>query len=172
MFLIPISVIASVLIGIYIDKSPPYFPIEISRTVTGPVASWAFPALLTFSAIISRFEVNWHAWFGILLLAWIPDTFSHLLHMVGVAILGISFLIVAKWEQIAVISLIWAMRLLMKAAAIYQFETERHGLKSMIAYGKKRMFDGNFRDARTLLVFQTTGVLQWIVLGAMFFILR
>ena len=171
MFLVPLAVAISVYIGVYIDKSPPYFPIEISRTVTGPISSWAFPALLTILAIVSG-GANWIAWIGILLLAWIPDTSSHLIHMIGVAIMGISFLIVASLEQIAVISLLYGMRLAMKAAAVYQYEHEQHGLKALIAYGKKRMFDGNFRDARTLLVFQTTGVMQWVILSAMFFILR
>jgi hypothetical protein len=148
------------LIGLYVDESVPYFPIEISRTVTGPVASWVFPLSLSTLAIA---DIGNHtlAWFGILLLAWVPDTHSHLVHMLGVGILGIAFLLTANWKLCAAI---WIIRLALKAVAVFVFEEETTSVSSLISHGKRLMYNGRFRDPRTKYVFQITGILQWIVL--------
>lgn len=86
--------------GLFVDKSVPYFPIEISRTGTGPYSSllfkWGAVSLIASlwmdgMVVMPKWPVMLSSpipiWLCIVVIAWFPDHSHLLIHGAGVAIL-------------------------------------------------------------------------------------
>ena len=92
-----VTVVATVFWGVWMDRSAPYFPIEISRTATGPISANVLRGGVGVGTVVLAYEwmalagrpwMVWVPWSGIVLLAVFDDASAWGLHMLGVAIMG------------------------------------------------------------------------------------
>ena len=169
------SVILTVLTGTLYDKSAPYFPIEISRTATGPTSRWVFALGLSLSVILLLLERPLSFGYvvlasGVLLLAWVDDEISRFWHMVGVALLPLGAFLVVDWKKAWVPLLcaagLYGARLVMKATAVVFLE--RCAWQDVASESIRIMYDGKVKEPLTLRVFEATGAMQWIVLWLLY----
>ena len=175
-YCILVSVISTVICGVFIDKSAPYFPIEISRTATGPISRWVFAIGLTLSVLSLLVETTEPKRYiiiiiGILMLAWVDDVTSHIIHMLGVLLVGIgSFVAVPlqkTWVVLFCAVALFVFRLGMKCMAVVFIEKTVKGVfdfEGMKIVCMEIMYTGKTRSILTLRLFQAAGIMQWIVL--------
>lgn len=145
----------------------PYFPIEISRTATGPTSRWIFAIGLSLSVLILLFERPFSIGsliltVGVLLLAWIDDEVSRFWHMV------VDWK--TAWVPLLCCSGLYAARLIMKATAVVFLE--KVPLESIATESIRIMYDGQVKEPLTLRIFEATGVMQWILLWLLFHSLK
>lgn len=168
MFFTKVSIFVTVLatfVSCYLDNSAPYFPIEISRTATGPIAKVMFPLGVLISCTVSIVETKRpHVPFlGFFLLALVDDKQSWQVHMLGVLIMGLGLLREAiqngKVLVFCLIACIYMGRLVLKAGVTYH-----HGYPKAILVAKEIMFTGRAESPQQLLIFKLCGLLQWVVL--------
>lgn len=179
-----LGVVACMALGLLYDDVP-YFPIEVSRTVAGPVASKAF-ALMALGSFLAYDWMQYEssvtvAWLGFVLLAVIPDSVSVVGHMVGVALMGVGALkmVVAKpktWKWVALIIFVYGFRVVAKSVVVVMRDTlpyitmeEFFDPWSLLAFIKNRslgiMFgEGPAPHPDTLLVFRLAALGQWCLL--------
>lgn len=170
--LLSITVLSTWIAGYY-DESIPYFPIELSRTASGPVSRWVFSIGITVCSTLFLSQV-WYwpkherpfvfvAVFGLLLLAWVNDTLHLNAHIAGVIIMGIStfaFVFIKRPQHtglVLTVMLLWINRYVMKLMMVSYYEGGGTEVMTDI------MFTGQVKNPDTLVVFKITGVLQWIV---------
>lgn len=175
-------VAATVSCGVWVDKSTPYFPIEISRTATGPVALRVFQIGVSLCTGVLWFESETSTpiwpWLGLLLLAWVDDVTSWSIHMLGVAIMALGTARMVFWyqphEHIAIVmccGVLWFARLLMKWIAVVALEHKQllwdhrtwHTFTRVTQDMKRIMYNGDATHPLTIYVFRITGVMQWLV---------
>lgn len=176
------SIVSTMLTGTLYDKSVPYFPIEISRTATGPVSRWVFSIGLTCSVITLLLESATPKRYalavaGILLLAWVDDVVSRFWHMVGVVLLFIGSVTIVNWNVAWVPLLcgagIYTARLIMKGMAVVFLEKTTHGILDWRGAANESiriMYTGQVKESLTLRLFEATGVMQWILLWLLYHI--
>lgn len=137
------SVVSTLFCGVLIDKSAPYFPIEISRTATGPVSKWVFSLGLTVSVLSFLIETTEPKRYllmiiGLLLLAWVDDVTSHVIHMLGVILVAIGAFfavpIQKTWVVLFCAVALFVFRLVMKCMAVVFLEKIAFNL-----WGMKRL---------------------------------
>lgn len=171
-----ISVISTIICGVFIDKSAPYFPIEISRTATGPISRWIFAVGLTVSVLSLLVETTEPKRYiiiilGILMLAWVDDVTSHIIHMLGVLLVGVgSFFAVPlqkTWVVLFCATALFVFRLGMKCMAVVFIEKTTKGIfdfQGMKEMCMAIMYTGKTKNVLTLRLFQAAGIMQWILL--------
>lgn len=170
------SVISTIICGVWIDKSAPYFPIEISRTATGPISKWVFSIGLTISVLCLLAETKDTKRYiiiiiGILVLAWVDDVTSHVIHMLGVLLVGLgSFYAVPlekTWVVLFCATALFVFRLGMKCMAVIFIEKTTKGIfdfQGMKQMCMDIMYTGKTQSVLTLRLFQAAGIMQWIIL--------
>lgn len=178
-----LTILATLVAGALVDRSAPYFPIEISRTATGRLSSWVFRLGLTASVASLLLESDdWLRYacsaLGVLLLAWIDDETSHTWHMAGVVMLGVGalFSVVTHWSRASAVMLacaagVWTVRLVMKWAAVAWIEKGGRAPLDFAGIGKTAMhimYTGHVVDSMTLHIFRVAGVLQWVALAMVY----
>lgn len=183
-YCILLSVITTALTALFYDKSVPYYPIEISRTATGPTSRWVFSIGLTLSVIAlvlehptpKRYSL---AIAGILLLAWVDDVVSRFWHMAGVVLLFIGSVLIVDWKTAWVPLLcgagIYAARIIMKGLAVTFLEKTTAGLLDWRGAANESiriMYTGQVKEPLTLRLFEATGVMQWILLWLLYHIVK
>ena len=94
-----VTIVATVCCGVWVDESAPYFPIEISRTATGPISANVLRGGVGVGTVVLACEcmamagsswMVWVPWSGIVMLAVFDDASAWGLHMLGVAIMGVG----------------------------------------------------------------------------------
>jgi hypothetical protein len=176
-----ISVVTTALTALFVDKSVPYYPIEISRTATGPTSRWVFSLGLTLSVLTLVLEHPTPkkytlAIIGVLLLAWVDDEVSRFWHMVGVGLLFVgSVVAISNWKVAWVPLLcgagIYAARLIIKGLAVIFLEKTTNGLldwRGVATESIRIMYTGQVKEPMTLRLFEITGVMQWILLWLLY----
>lgn len=182
-----LGVMGCMALGLLYDDVP-YFPIEVSRTVAGPVASKAF----MFMALGSFLAYDWPkysgwvgvSWAGFVLLAVVPDTVSVAGHMVGLGLMGVGALGLC-WEKppkgkiVALMISFYAVRVAAKVAVVAWRDTipyitmeEFFEPWSLFAFIKERSLDIMFGRGPpphpdTLLVFRLAALGQWGLLWSL-----
>jgi len=175
-YCIIVTVITTAITAVFHDKSVPYYPIEISRTATGPISRWIFSIGLTASVLMLLAEHPTPRKYalsvaGILLLAWVDDVTSRFWHMMGVVLLFIGSVIIVKWSVAWVPLLcgagIYASRIIIKGLAVTFLEKTTQGLfdwRGATSESIRIMYTGHVKEELTLRLFEVTGVMQWILL--------
>ena len=160
----------TVFFGVWIDQSVPYFPIEISRTATGPYSRVLFPLGAFTSLIVAYFEVKTKHYLivfaGFLLLALVNDKQSWSIHMLGVVLMfgGIASKIYhdnTKYMTFGLILCIYMGRIVLKILTLTHY-----GYR-IFEKAKDIMYTGNADTPAQLLIFKLCGILQWVVLYGM-----
>lgn len=161
-----LTVISTVLSGLYFDQSVPYFPIEISRTATGPWSRIIFPVGVMFVMATCIWEVGRMQlpFVGLFILALVDDKTSWILHMLGVFIMGVSLAFDAwknsKLLHFFLIFCIYCGRLVLKMGVTYHYGMFQNAIET----SKQIMYTGNAETQEQLLIFKLCGILQWVVL--------
>lgn len=161
-----ITVFFTAFSGVWWDQSVPYFPIEISRTATGPISRFLFPCGTLIAFVASWYEYNTIKWpfVGLFLLAAVDDKTSWIIHMLGVFMMACSI----GWDAwqskkgwyFLLVACIYLGRLVLKMGVTYH-----HGLfQGSIAAAKNIMYTGKAESEAQLLIFKLCGLLQWVVL--------
>jgi hypothetical protein len=176
------TVVLTVCVGVFYDKSTPYFPIEISRTATGPTSRWIFSIGLSCSILMLLLENPSPQKYallciGLLLLAWVDDVTSRFWHMMGVIILFIGSVSIVNWKVVWVPLLcgagIYATRIIMKGLAVTFLEKTTEGIfdwRGAANESIRIMYTGEVKEQLTLRIFEATGVMQWILLWLLYHI--
>lgn len=160
-----LTVVATMISGL-VDHSAPYFPIEISRTATGPVGRIVFPMGAIGAFLVSLWELKCvHLPFvGFLLLAVIDDQTSWHLHMLGVNLMAGSIAWnsaqTGKLFPFLLITCIYMGRFVLKLGVTYH---TKHPMNTMYSI----MYSGKTESEAQLLIFKLGGVLQWVFLYGM-----
>lgn len=177
-----ISVVSTLFTGAFIDKSAPYFPIEISRTATGPTSRWIFSIGLTASIVTLCFESPNPKKYallcvGVVLLAWVNDEVSRFWHMMGVFLLFLGSVLAVDWRvawsPLLCVAGLWVARILMKAIPVIFLEGTTHGIwdwRGAVDESIRIMYTGEVYHPLTLRLFEAAGVMQWIVLWLLYHI--
>ena len=163
-----ITVLSTIFTGYWIDQSTFYFPVEISRTATGPIGQIIFPfgALCSFIIGITELSVNitdLYPFLGFLILTIIDDKKSRIIHMIGVLLMIVGVGVKAfrtKQTTIAfgLIMSIYFLRIIMKGVVL-----SHHGT-NIFNVSKHIMYTGETETQTQLLIFKLCGVLQWVAL--------
>jgi len=152
----------------WIDQSPPYFPIEISRTACGRLSRWP---LFLGSVMFGYFTETRHemlSWAGFVLLAAVTDTMSWSIHVFGVVIMMVGA-IWGSWGDTAKIATLIAVcglflaRIVAKVLVVWWAELDGHLNLSLIARTSRNiMLTGQcIRPELTLTIMKLTGMMQW-----------
>lgn len=186
-----LGVIGCMALGLLYDNVP-YFPIEVSRTVAGPVASKAFAAVALGSFLVYDWPKysSWTtvSWFGFVLLALIPDTVSVAGHMAGVGLMGVGALglcwdMPSQWKFIVLVLFVYGIRVAAKVAVVMWRDTmpyitmeEFFDPWTLLAFIKGRCLDIMFGRGPpphpdTLLVFRISALGQWMALASLAWVL-
>jgi len=163
------TVVSTMACGVWVDRSVPYFPIEISRTATGPLSRRLFPAGAALALLVATTEApNYRAlwpFIGLLLLAAVPDDVSWPVHMIGVAlmVLGCCAAISDMRGVVVFAALlgVYAFRLVLKAAVLLPVMDNP---ADILHYGAGIMFGTREAHGATAIAFKLGAVLQWVVL--------
>jgi len=175
------------------DRSLPYFPIEISRTATGSLSKNVFRYGVSLCTLAMLYEsttrVDYIAWAGLLLLAWVDDVTSLQWHQVGVAVMGFGVLLKALLSEnisynillFITAAIIYALRLLIKVGVLVVLEFRKplnadtllgilwnveNFRDKLLAQAYAIMFKGESRAEHpkaSIYLFSLCGVLQWLV---------
>jgi hypothetical protein len=157
------SIVATALAGWY-DGSTPYYPIEISRTATGPISYYVF-CLGTFLTLVSAYDqvkTKYHLMplVGLVLLTIFDDSRFWFLHNLAVAIMvcGVCCLVVEliqppKKDKVVhrILSIafsalgVFILRMIFKNIAVIVYELDCHEL-----------FESTFGEYRKFLDSNTT----------------
>jgi hypothetical protein len=165
--MVALSVFVTMLCGVLVDQCVAYFPIEISRTASGRIASIVFPVGAFFSFCVAMMENTESHWklspfVGFLLLALVSDKVNWPLHMLGV--FAMVFPIALRCQEsfqfaalfVSLLGLYFG-RLVIKGATVMHYSNP-------VATAKAFMFGTPFDNQLQLLAFQMGGVLQWAFL--------
>ncbi len=158
----------------------PYFPIEISRVAASSTktlnlfrttAVLVGPVMLLFGELEDTASLV--VWAGLVLLAWFDDASHIVLHMCGVAILGVGSLMSDKLNisTVAAAVIIYGARLVIKAGVLIGtgvVPINRGLVVNLTSKGLDIMFNGqtNLTNKQWVLIalmYKTAGVMQWIV---------
>ena len=176
-------VLLCMVIGVLYDRHVPYFPIEVSRTCAGKIASLVFRQ----GAMISWLVFDWVkystwtivAWIGFVILAVISDEISVEIHMLGVALMGVGALGLISEDptvlhRVSFCFVAFVLRIVAKTLAVIQYEGTTWtldewysptGLSSIKQRSLDIMFGrGPDPHATTLVVFESAAVAQWLIL--------
>lgn len=164
---VAVSVLVTMLCGVIVDQCVAYFPIEISRTASGRLASIVFPLGAFLSLCVAVMENTQTYWklspfAGFLLLALVSDKVNWPIHMLGV--LAMVFPIALRCQEsfefaalfVALLGLYFG-RLVIKGVTVMHYPNP-------VATAKGFMFGAPFDNQLQLLAFQLGGVLQWVFL--------
>lgn len=174
----------------YIDRCAPYWPIEISRTATGPIGKIVFPTGAVILTIIGYFETMdlEHQWIiispcvGFLLAAFVHDELHWQTHLFGVALIcGAVFLNLAYCFAIndpdlisricffLLAQFLSGIYILLKIGAVID---EPHKVRSWIRAMSEPMatmekcmkinYHGH-SDEKVVTIYKATGVPQWVI---------
>jgi hypothetical protein len=171
------------------DQSAPYFPIELSRTATGPTAMYVFPlgwvltcwAFYLESAGLPNQSVLLTPVPGLLLTAFVHDE----LHF-GVHCLGVGLMVMGVFANVVYITLYDAARAVgaqacfamavilanwagvLKVAAVLDNPFEWRCWKLALTSDRRKVMDDCFEinyhgttNRYQLVVYRVTGVMQW-----------
>ena len=185
-FVILLTVLGVQSINLCIDKTIPYFPIEISRTAVGPYASQFFLLMVCVLGIatyaqhglVSRY---FSAWLGIFVVATYDDVNYYTIHMLGAyhifltaaSLAFINYKNQDFWILLSVITLLYVLKLAFKATPVWFIETsDRETLVPLsddlanivqsckkISYGT---YDGELSHV-TKILFKLSAVFQWVI---------
>lgn len=175
------------------DKSLPYFPIEISHTATGSLSKTTFRYGVSLCTFVMLYEsvssVDYIAWAGLLLLAWVDDVTSLRWHQVGVAVMGFGVLLKALLSEnisynlvlFLAAAIIYALRVLIKVGVLVVLEFGKplnadtvlgmlwnvdNFRDNLLTQAYAIMFKGESRAKEpkaSIYLFSLCGVLQWLV---------
>lgn len=176
------TVLTTALTACYIDRSIPYFPIEISRLATGLHSRWVFLAGTILAFVASGFS-SWNddpcllfALTGLVVLAVFDDRAHWGLHMIGVIM--IMFAVIGKWflcregGGLLLVALgLYVSRIVIKTVAVMMYESKTGGLYEVFDISLKIMYSGHVQEQVTLNVFRFAAACQWVVfllLGSLF----
>lgn len=164
------TVLLTIFSGVVIDNESPYFPIEISRTATGPISSIVFPLGALTSFIIAWHETRTYfqlsPFFGFFILAFVSDKQSWAVHMGGVVamVVPIAFVALQSVENAMLFGFLMCLylgRIVMKIVTIYP---RVNGLWKIFERSKEFMYHGGFDSPAQEIAFKMGGVLQWAFL--------
>jgi len=100
-----IIVLCTWFVGFFVDNSVPYFPIEISRTGTGPWSSIIFKwgavslaASLYVDEALHLYSSAVPIWICIMIIAWFPDHSHLFIHGLGVVLLMFCVFVKVIWK--------------------------------------------------------------------------
>lgn len=167
-------VLATVWSGLYLDGGVPYFPIEISRTATGPVAAriffWGMLLIPLTTLSLDRMLPSRSlccAWLGLQLITFFDDVNHWSLHMAGVAVLFLSVLVHHDHEAFVAAVLVYCARIVLKAWAIIVLEAVFPASVSALSDAGFGIMMGTRvpQHWATLWAFKCAGVMQWIALA-------
>lgn len=152
----------------------PYFPIEISRSAASPYANIVFKigVLSLFPTLV--YEKMYHligVWIGVLIAAFFDDVNYWTLHTFGVAMIFFSpipFLNLShvtfreRLLMLMVGFVIFVVKISFKFLAIWIIELNGELNVTKIFYtGLQVMYNGS-KNPGVVVIFQMTGVLQWL----------
>ena len=182
-----LTVVAVQVAALLVDRSTPYWPIEISRmAASGPVALLAFrTGALALGAPLAM-DGAWSRpvlllWLAMVIIACVDDVTSWLVHMMGVALLGVS----ACWQTytlgrratpiLLAAAFVFAIRLVLKASTVWWNEVGGHArplsslldattFHGIVSHSAALMFGTRtFKSPWTRAAFSVGGALQWVV---------
>jgi len=143
----------------------PYFPIEISRCAEAdPVVLQVSSVMLGVIMLIFR-ESSFSGfllWIAMLLISFFDDKKYWEIHMFGIAILGVYFLLTCTFWQVVLMSTIYFSRLAIKAYALIVYEHCPMDLMAMKENALEIMYTGRVYNENTKRLFKICGVLQWV----------
>ena len=174
----------------YIDKCAPYWPIEISRTATGPIGKFIFPLGAVFLTIVSYFETlgldnQWillSPCLGFLIASFVHDEFHMPLHGIGVLLmcggvtLNICYCFLINDPEFVTRACSFAFAYFLVGIYVFlklwpvlddpnKFSCWIGILKNPVEIAN-RCIKVNYHgdaDEKTLRIYKVTGVLQWII---------
>lgn len=164
------TIILTAWVGVYLDHSVPYFPIEISRTATGPRSRIIFPVGATIAFLVAIAECLFHnvsflsllPFSGFMLLTLVDDEQSWTVHMAGVALMMCSMVwkLQTHYIELGILAFMYSVRIVLKAIVSWN-----GSIGGTFNYARKLMYTGRFENIFQVVVYRVAGVLQWIVLG-------
>lgn len=170
----------------WIDQSAPYFPIEISRTATGRIGKYYFPA--------GFFVVGYFLWIesicckprwlklsptvGVVIAAIVHDEYHWQIHLLGVFLMYVAIAanviysnLAKDWILLILATLMVQMSAFLKTVAVLEEPFNWRCWKRSILDERDAFVDQcmriNYKGEGTkaqLVVYKVTGVCQWVAL--------
>ena len=180
------AIVASVFdAALRVDRSVPYWPIEISRmAASGPAALWRFRvgmSLLPLTALLARTGANnillGFAWLGLMAVVWFDDKRHWSEHMAGLYVMTAALFALGATKlgvgSIPVLGAVVFMSLFAKAlkvAAIVFLESDDYtqfltpsAIGTLHTLAQRIMLGEDVaRHALTRAAFRAGGVIQWL----------
>ena len=164
----------------YIDDTVPYFPIEISRTASGRLCRFVFPFGITIFCISAYYESTYplsHTLIpiiGLLITSYISDELHWVIHIVGVAVMGLGVTIHVllcaymrsdgyEFQLLYLISssILCTLYISLKVYGVL-IHNKLVSLYDAYEQGMDINYNGNGTQIQ-LKIFKLTGVVQWII---------
>ena len=171
----------------WIDQSMPYFPIEISRTATGKIGKYYFPAgfvvvgyfLWIESACCEPRWLKLSPTVGVVLAAIVNDEYHWQTHLFGVFLMYIAILgnvlysnLTRDWILFALATWLLHISAFLKTVAVLEEPLNWRCWKKNILEERDSFVDKcmqiNYKGEGTkaqLVIYRVTGVCQWVALG-------